>query len=429
MIEKEFTEKYLEKIRKQLDFAINNNYSDFYRKKYQNLNIDPGKIESYEDFAKIPFLTKDEILSAEPKDRLFVPSEEVVWYSFSSGTTNAIRPLVVSHSSYEHENGKFYFDEKILKSLGVNKVIGLLTPTSAVLQKILAQPNRTIPFIPIDVNKPSLMAKIVAEMGTEGIISTPTTLYHFTQELIKTDFCAEDIKWVTLVGEYASNQKVEYFKNIFTKAKFYYLYGNTEIGGSIGYRCETLNSQAKQSIYHPSQNDLVEVVNSEGLDSFDEVGEVVYTHLSPKALPLIRYRTADMAIAKENKCPCGNNVEIDVGGRKDFDVLKFNGTVIHSRAIESALSGLKDQIKLEFRMHVYERHQGKEILPKLILEIVPNGKIYESKIAQIIQDQLFLTSDKTMSDLVKAGIYLPLKIRCVDKIENGSKTRSIITHF
>ena len=85
MDEQTFQLKYLEKIKNILDFAINNSYSDFYRKKYKGLGIKPENIKNYEDFQKIPFLTKDEILETPLEERLFFPSENIKsrWYALT----------------------------------------------------------------------------------------------------------------------------------------------------------------------------------------------------------------------------------------------------------------------------------------------------------------------------------------------------------
>ena len=66
--------------------------SPFYRRKYTEAGVDPALIDSPADFAKLPFLTKDEERASQEEDppyggHLCVPPDEVVRVHASSGTT------------------------------------------------------------------------------------------------------------------------------------------------------------------------------------------------------------------------------------------------------------------------------------------------------------------------------------------------------
>ena len=66
--------------------------SPFYRRKYTEAGVDPALIDSPADFAKLPFLTKDEERASQEEDpphgsHLCVPADEIVRVHASSGTT------------------------------------------------------------------------------------------------------------------------------------------------------------------------------------------------------------------------------------------------------------------------------------------------------------------------------------------------------
>ena len=79
-------------------------------------------------------------------------------------------------------------------------------------------------------------------------------------------------------------------------------YGMTEMGFGGGVEC-----QAKHG-YHLREADLyVEIINpATGVQLKDgETGEVVFTTLTRRGMPLIRYRTGDLSRFLLEPCPCG----------------------------------------------------------------------------------------------------------------------------
>ena len=81
-----------------------------------------------------------------------------------------------------------------------------------------------------------------------------------------------------------------------------------------------------------------------------EIGEVVFTSLRTEALPLIRFRTGDIATYYEEKCSCGS-ISPRLGpilGRKKL-LLKFKGTSVYPTEIIRVL-----QQYMEHRIFVLE---------------------------------------------------------------------------
>jgi len=79
-------------------------------------------------------------------------------------------------------------------------------------------------------------------------------------------------------------------------------YGMTEMGLGGGVECEALAG------YHLREADLLfEIVDPESGEVLPEgeEGEVVFTTLTRRGMPLIRYRTGDIARFIPEPCPCG----------------------------------------------------------------------------------------------------------------------------
>ena len=79
-------------------------------------------------------------------------------------------------------------------------------------------------------------------------------------------------------------------------APLYLNYGQTESFGALGAECRMKNG------YH--RNDLYFFFEVPAADA-DGYGEVVYTTLSRRAMPLIRYRSSDLTQLIDSPCACG----------------------------------------------------------------------------------------------------------------------------
>ena len=60
---------------------------EFYRKKMQELGVEPGDINGIEDIVKLPFTTKNDLRDNYPFGLFAVPQSQIVRVHASSGTT------------------------------------------------------------------------------------------------------------------------------------------------------------------------------------------------------------------------------------------------------------------------------------------------------------------------------------------------------
>jgi phenylacetate-CoA ligase len=96
------------------------------------------------------------------------------------------------------------------------------------------------------------------------------------------------------------------------QCKVFDYYGLTERAASA-QECEEHNG------YHVNvENTVLEIINPKGEEvGPGESGEIVGTCLSNYAVPIIRYRTRDLAVAGTGPCPCGRGLPLlqKIGGR------------------------------------------------------------------------------------------------------------------
>jgi phenylacetate-CoA ligase len=146
-------------------------------------------------------------------------------------------------------------------------------------------------------------------------------------------------------------------------AKAYDLPGLTEIA-AWGFECE-----ARAGLTHVSED----YCYPEVLDERDqpvrpgERGELVFTSLYRKAMPLIRYRTRDVVLLADRRCPCGRSLtafEGGVLGRLD-DMKKVRGVIVYPRRVEELVRPHTDVDEFQI---VFRRHEG---LDDILIRIDP----------------------------------------------------------
>ena len=83
-----------ERLVKTVERVYNN--VPFYKKKMQDMGIEPGDIRGIDDLCKLPFTTKQDLRDHYPYGLFAAPMEEIVRIHASSGTTG--RPTVVGYT-------------------------------------------------------------------------------------------------------------------------------------------------------------------------------------------------------------------------------------------------------------------------------------------------------------------------------------------
>jgi phenylacetate-CoA ligase len=113
-------------------------------------------------------------------------------------------------------------------------------------------------------------------------------------------------------------------------------YGLSEvIGPGVSGECP-----ARRGMHIQEDHFIVECLNPDTLEpvAIGERGELVFTTLTRQAMPMIRYRTRDIAALDDSPCPCGRTtVRMSrVVGRSD-DMLIIRGVNVFPSQIEEAL--------------------------------------------------------------------------------------------
>jgi len=135
-------------------------------------------------------------------------------------------------------------------------------------------------------------------------------------------------------------------------------YGSRD-GGFIAHECEA----GRMHVVDPHV--LVELIDDRGRTvSPGESGELVITHLHSHAMPMLRYRTGDMAVADSGTCPCGRSWRTigSIQGRRTDHLVASDGSLRHAL---SAIYVVRDVPTVEkFCIHQYaDRRVRVDVVP------------------------------------------------------------------
>ena len=131
------------------------------------------------------------------------------------------------------------------------------------------------------------------------------------------------LKAIIGTGEFVFPHEKQEIEGL-TDVPFISEYGCTEVG-LIGLTCEHGNCHVLSS------NIVVEVVDENGKQLFDQEGEIVVTELNSDFYPFVRYKIGDRGILSFDRCKCGRILPIlrVLSGRKDDFIITPEGNKIY----------------------------------------------------------------------------------------------------
>lgn len=311
----------------------------FYRKKFNELHIDPDSFRSLEDVSRLPFTSKEDLRMSYPYGMFAVPLREVVRVQASSGTTGM--PTAVGYTRNDIKNWS-NLAARILMAGGVtqNDIVQIAFDYglfSGALGLHYGAERIGASVIPISTGNTRRQVKIMQDFKTTALMCTPSYALLIADTITETGINVNSLSLkYGLFGaepwsESMRQELQERLKIIATDN-----YGLSEVmGPGVAGEC----SQRK-GLHIQEDHFLVEVVDPETLEPLPagKTGELVITTLTKEAFPVIRFRTRDLTSLIDEPCACGRTlVRMNkVMGRTD-DMIKIRGVTVFPSQIESIL--------------------------------------------------------------------------------------------
>jgi phenylacetate-CoA ligase len=358
----------MEKLRRMLRSVLPSN--SFYRRKLDCLS----DVSSLDDFRKLPFTTKDELMTDQLEyppygTDLTFPERRYIRIHQTSGTTG--KPLywldteeswnwwaecwkVIFHAAGVGPEDRIYF------AFSFGPFIGFWAGWEGA-RKIGAM------AISGGAQSTAQRIKTIVDQRATVLVCTPTYALHMAAEARKANLDlarAAAVRITIHAGEPgASIPSTKKTIEELWAAKCFDHAGATEVG-AFGFEC-----RSQPGGIHVNENEFIaEVIDPNTSEPAKErqKGELVITNLNRLGSPVIRYRTGDLVQPSYQQCPCGRPfmlLEGGVLGRVD-DMVIVRGVNVFPTAIENVLREFPE-IE-EFRIEIFDKKALREL--KLTLE-------------------------------------------------------------
>ena len=330
-----------EKLHEQLDYL--QSQSPFYRHLFQENGIDVGKIKLLEDLRHIPFTTKAD-LQAHNADFLCVSKDKVIDYITTSGTLGD----PVTFACTEKDLERLAYNEAIsfaCAGLQPGNILQLMTTMDkrfmAGLAYFLGIRKLGASIIRVGNGIPELQWDTIQRMRPDSVMCIPSFILKLIEyaEAHHIDYRNSSVKRIIGIGEGLRDQNFN-LNSLGQKIKdkwdveLYATYSSTEMSTTFP------ECQHSCGGHHHPELIIVEIIgeNDEPVAE-GEIGEVVITTLGVEGMPLLRFRTGDMACIHNEPCACGrHSFRISpIVGRKNH-MIKYKGTTLYPPAITDVLN-------------------------------------------------------------------------------------------
>jgi phenylacetate-CoA ligase len=311
----------------------------FYREYFALHDVSRRSIRAPDDVRRLPFTTKDDLRRHHPLGFLAVPRRDLARIHGSSGTTG--KPTFVAYTA---EDVRTWAElcARFLVAGGLRPEhtcqiafgYGLFTGGFGLhygIERVGAA------IIPAASGNTRRQIDIIRDLDPEVLICTPSyalTIADTAREL-GIDPRSLSLRFGHFGGEpWTEDMRREIEEQLDILA--FNNYGLSEvIGPGVSGECA-----ARTGMHLQEDHFLVECLNPETLEPVPEgePGELVITTLTRQAMPMIRYRTRDIARLWREPCACGRTTArmSRVTGRTD-DMLIIRGVNVFPSQIEEAL--------------------------------------------------------------------------------------------
>jgi phenylacetate-CoA ligase len=283
-----------ERLVKQIQHVYEN--VPYYRQKMDEIGLKPEDIKGIEDLHKLPFTNKDELRDQYPYGFLGVPLDECVRIQSTSGTTG--RRVVAFYTQEDVDIWDECCARAIVAAGGTKDDVchvcygyGLFTGGPGLNGGSHKVGCLTLPMSSGNTDR---QLQFMQDLGSSIICCTPSYALNLGESITERGLRDNINLKAGIFGAEPWTEEMRHDIEETLGLKAYDIYGLTEISGpGVSFECE------EQAGMHIQEDHFIpEIVNPETGEVLPEgeVGELVFTCITKKAFPLIRYRTVTFAI-------------------------------------------------------------------------------------------------------------------------------------
>ena len=311
----------------------------YYKKLMDEKGVTPADIKSSDDLYKLPFLTKSDLRQAYPYGLVGVPLKDCVRIQSTSGTTG--KRVVAFYTQDDIDLWEDCCARAIVAAGGTNEDVcqvsygyGLFTGGPG-----LNGGSHKVGCLTIPTSSGNTQRQIMflRDLHATILCCTPSYAADIGETIHEMGLTGDDLDLKAgIFGAEAWTEEMR--RDIEQKLgiKAYDIYGLTELSGpGVSFECS-----AQAGMHINEDHFIAEIIDPDTGEVLPEgsQGELVFTSLTKKAFPLIRYRTRDITVLSREKCPCGRtHVKMAKPRGRTDDMLIIRGVNVFPSQIETVL--------------------------------------------------------------------------------------------
>ncbi|HOS84055.1 MAG TPA: AMP-binding protein [Bacteroidales bacterium] len=338
--------KKFQETKMQQALAYVNANSQFYKQMFKTHGIGVSNIKTIEDLQQLPCTTKYD-LQQYNADFLCVPREQIVDYITTSGTLGD--PVTFAMSDKDLD--RLAYNEALSFACAGGKqgdIFQLMTTIDkrfmAGLAYFLGIRKLGASIIRVGNGIPELQWDTIQRISPNAIICVPS----FILKIIKyaeengIDYRNSSIKKAICIGE--NIKETDFSLNLLGQTikkkwdiELYSTYASTEMATTF------TECGCGQGGHHHPELIITELLDEQGNPVAEgEAGELTVTTLGVEAMPLVRFKTGDIAKFYTEPCACGRTTQriSPIIGRRN-QMIKYKGTTLYPAAIFDVLDNVE----------------------------------------------------------------------------------------
>ena len=342
------------------------NNVEFYRRKMQDIGIEPGDIRSIEDIDKLPFTTKEDLKNNYPFGLLAIPMKDVIRVQGTSGTTGKLTIAPYSQKDVEVW-GECVARGLVMAGLSAEDIIhvcygyGLFTGGMGLDYGARALGATAIPMSAGNTKRQMMCME---DLGATAFACTPSYALYLAESMQEAGVVDRLKIKAGIHGAEPWTEEMRRKVEGILHLNCFDIYGLCEITGpGVAQDCiHHAGLHVHEDYFYP------EVLNPATHEKCadGETGELVFTTLAKEAMPLIRYRTKDLTSIDHSTCECGRTLPriSKFTGRTD-DMKVIRGVNVFPTQVETALLSMGGAVAPHYMM-IVDREDNLDVLTVMV---------------------------------------------------------------
>ncbi len=383
----------------------------YYRDLFASLGFDPAAVTSTKDLARLPFLDKPTIRANTDG----LKADDAVGLSrFNTGGSSG-EPLVffigkkrVSHDVAAKWRATRWWNVDIgdpeIVVWGSPIELGSQDRIRAIRDRLFR--TELLPAFEMSEAKLDGFVARIRQVRPRMLFGYPSSISLIAQHAAKRGVPMNDLG--IRVAFVTSERLYDH-----QRATISSVFGCPVANGYGGRDAGFLAHECPEGGMHITAEDVIlEIIDGDGnVLPHGMSGEIVVTHLATGDFPFVRYRTGDVGVLDDRRCPCGRGLPLlkEVQGRSTDFVVAADGTVMHGLALIYVLRELPGIASFKIIQHTRS---------ELEVQVVPTAEFSDATEA-VIREGL----------RKRLGVSVTIDVRRVDEIapEKSGKFRYVVS--